>query len=1592
MGWIDDINTTVKSNPTVASDPKETGGAAALAQLAPPPGMKALTPADAFQVIQAASDPRASMGGVPTNPAYLAYAQKVVATDKVLASKSTMVTPEQLSQAAGSSTYVPQWLQTTLHYAGIPLAYVKHGLGTAESVMNKAGVPGSGIFLGFPVPGTITDPNAWRNKDNAFDPSKIFQGSTWSDAWDQSKTATPGQILLAPTYGPDTTGMTNQQQAEAWNDWGHNTTVGRLSTGTFDFVESIYLDPTAGLGKASKVTRLAQVTTKAGETEDVLRAAEAASQFGKEGGQLADTLSSRSGALADPGLTKVGGKEGAALADALTEGGTASPRTSKLGAKLHDFIVRTDTLSLPEMLKLKPFQQTADSGILAHLFTDANKIEEPAARWAAKRDILGAAMGNKASLDRLAQNRADLMGELMRAQMAPEMSTLDRYFEVSPQGFASEIKSPTFPVFRADTEGEISHFNRPEWERELAAQEGVINDKIAAMNRLEEIQGQFRQVATPFGYRMSEKGAMRLAANEDVIYNPVLGRTINVVHGAIGASAPHSINIADTRLGMDDLQASLRKAPWVDQATKTDILSRYASASSRGERAIIVQDAERKLAKATAERQGLDPDIADQLITASIDARGKWRTMLHGRAFSGTTPVVTGVGPDGVGFAFDRPFLQSQLQDSATLMDPKAMNAAMKFAKKHDLDELLAGTAKKGVDDGLSDIASSLLAAYMRIWKFSALFRFAYLPRVQFDSQLRNLAAMGALHYAVTAGEGTANFLKNMAPTRFEGNIVRRGASPNRASILRGGGGRGLPEAAIPARNYDEYLKADRLLGQGGNTLTNLMVDKTAQEYQRLAGSGDWRIVRPGEAEWGGAYQRAVNQQIRNSTAARAILDGLDEEAFVRLATRKAGPLRDEWKNFEKYPEFGGDAHLWHNSIKQHIDHMFPPEVANLREAARTRSLSAKEINSVFGKGGVARQMDVHGEAYLKYGKPAAFIDAFNKVQEKWYKWMSDVPEQVMARHPLYNHEFRRQMKLSLDNWAAEHPDELMPSEVTETLRRGADNLARKRVQEVMFDVSSMSSGGHSKNILFPFFSAWEDTMKKWGALMYDDPSLIRRAQQAFNMPANSGLMHNDEKSKHDYLRRTLGREPTEQEVADLGDQFIYLPQSFAKAMGIPDFGFKVDPKSFNIIFQGDPPLLPGVGPLVQVAANSLILSDPYLAKAVDTNPVLKYILPFGADPETKNPIKGLINSVIPGYAKSLMNAAGNGPQYADTFNQIRNSEFSRYYRGDRKDAPTAEEISKKTRNFFLAKAVMQNAAPVLVRPGPNEELQFYIDAFHGIQREWRASHPDGQRLGPDDPSAEEIAYERYPGFFDLSISLSENKSGLDASLEAQTAAEKYKKAISNDPTIAWALAGVDNLKGEFSNGVYDYQRANTVGAGTDVTFRGKKDPRENFYESSIRRGWMDYYKMQSGIQEIMASRGLKSMGAKGAKDLRQALATYRTQLAQQYPGWGEDYDQRDSSKVEGFIASVQSAWKDYPDLKNRSDMRALQDYIDGRAVIRQVLKGRPKSSLASNPDIADAWGSYVEALKNSDLAFSYMYSRILEGDDLNKELLGVGD
>jgi hypothetical protein len=232
----------------------------------------------------------------------------------------------------------------------------------------------------------------------------LFDGKTINptkirESWEKARTVSPGRALVRTLVGQPVDLVENALNAAtlgksrdnaekfikdhllfAANDFDiydknqaekafREQTYGRFSSWGTDVVARFVIDPTIAAGKALQVARAAKY-----------------------------------------------GVEGTAELKAVLAGEKIGKRAERIKATLQDFVEKTDNLTPAELFRVKSIRESAAPAAFSDLIAKANKIEDTAARHAAKTDIVQWAMGDVQAATRLLETNKDLAADIANLQ------------------------------------------------------------------------------------------------------------------------------------------------------------------------------------------------------------------------------------------------------------------------------------------------------------------------------------------------------------------------------------------------------------------------------------------------------------------------------------------------------------------------------------------------------------------------------------------------------------------------------------------------------------------------------------------------------------------------------------------------------------------------------------------------------------------------------------------------------------------------------------------------------------------------------------------------------------------------------------------------------------------------------------------------------------------------------------------------------------------------------------------------------------------------------------------------------------------------
>lgn len=567
---------------------------------------------------------------------------------------------------------------------------------------------------------------------------------------------------------------------------------------------------------------------------------------------------------------------------------------------------------------------------------------------------------------------------------------------------------------------------------------------------------------------------------------------------------------------------------------------------------------------------------------------------------------------------------------------------------------------------------------------------------------------------------------------------------------------------------------------------------------------------------------------------------------------------------------------------------------------------------------------------------------------QKAFRFLSDMPDTILGRHPMYVARFQRHFKDMVNRLDLQEGVEAKELYRVQQMARAR---AVKDVHQTLFNTRRVSNLAYKARWFSPFMTAFEDAGRSWARMFYDDPSRLARMQMAWDAPEKIGMIDEDE----------------------FGQKSLVMPlPGFVERWSGAD-EFRINKNSFNSIFQGEPWWFPGFGPLVQVPTAEIMRRGS--AEMVDKNPVLKLILPFGV------PKPGPAQQVMPSWARRFADAFDeNSAPWTEFYRILMAEEVNKYNNGVRDKPPTMDEVAKKTTNAMLLRAVFSGA--MAWTGDPQNRMAFYKDQYDNYRRD-AVRLREERGLTPD-----EAFLQDFPEAPEIIGGSSVNETGINATPAAAAASRTFKKEIAANPDMGWFFVGAENIGGEFSPSVYTQQLTTDLGFGNTSRGRRKMSAKEALDASQRAQGWALYGKANTALQLELERRGLRSFRQKGAEDLAELKREVVAYVTDKYgSAWREDYDKNDSGAVGRFLRTA-SQFMDDPRLRDRGDVVLLRRYIAARTEMQKVLAERGGNlDSPDNADLAELWDGYVSELVQQDISFEQMYQRILQRDNLSQDM-----
>jgi hypothetical protein len=570
-----------------------------------------------------------------------------------------------------------------------------------------------------------------------------------------------------------------------------------------------------------------------------------------------------------------------------------------------------------------------------------------------------------------------------------------------------------------------------------------------------------------------------------------------------------------------------------------------------------------------------------------------------------------------------------------------------------------------------------------------------------------------------------------------------------------------------------------------------------------------------------------------------------------------------------------------------------------------------------------------------EYRDQENIIDIFNR---RVMRFLGSLPEDVFARHPLAKATYNRRVKINLEQLAAGKGSDKLTGEEVERAIRGAREEARREVERTLFTIvrRSRASSSQVMQLMFPFFAAYENTMKRWSGIIAENPMAVATAGRTIAQVVNGQTVIDQ-----DGNRITDARKLSEDGMANL---VVQVPEGFIKSLPkewqeVAENAFKsvsIPLSSLDVITQGQPGN-PGFGPYAVLPTYLIVRGRPELEDA------FRPLFPAGQPQKVSD-------LFTPAALRRLTTMWTQDELYVRTYNQMLRYETYNFNSGKRVDQPTAKEIEDKTNKFFMLRALGSISLPVAISP----EMDFYQATYRQFLTQY----------GPGEAEAKFL--EMYPDYFEATISLSKSPGGLEANLDTVRNLRKHQglmaaaEASDNSELIGFLANDFDGQY-TFSQAAYQWQYRQGAYPGSKNTYRQNRAPEELLRDANIKRGWTQFNSLMGQINTYKIQNGIVSDTDPALDGINAAKKLWLRQMAETNLEWYSEFISPDRGKYERRAQVLEKALSDKSWMAqngNRPVVKAMAVYLDARKQLGSLLQQREKAggsrmlTAKSNADI----------------------------------------
>ena len=1064
-----------------------------------------------------------------------------------------------------------------------------------------------------------------------------------------------------------------------------------------------------------------------------------------------------------------------------------------------------------------------------------------------------------------------------------------------------------------------------------------------------------------------------------------------------------------------------------DGVFKQWVTDTWTGARTSSERWAATEEIERATVRRIAAAHGVDEDLLLDQYAWIARRRNAVKAKIGDRNKS-----AFGVDEDGA-LLSAHPNLVSQLESRVPLLDMRLMEETARrlgshpvYSKAHDAirKALLADNGKAAVSE-VQHIGESGAETAVRwmdemnsIWKASVLMRLGYPQRNVAEGWLRSWATLGTVPALrpVVAARGARNVYWNAG----------RGAKLHTVDDVQKNIGQWITEQRLVIKQIDDDLAiaADRAPEWvAGLKSARATAEQSVTDFQAM--SQKWDGYRAtlgkryigddaafagelGEVRRAGASNSRSVQNFFESRADRDLLTRMSERSWEKIDPSDEHyfqELANTVKQFTSDPMTAkfvrgdslDDVHAWArsregNAWARELD-LYTPELRSAQvdfmyemfnryfpsQAARdliksTPTPTGGQLKNLLPDPSVLSP--VHGREVMS-ALEAGGRGKFRQGLAWFFEHLGSMPESALVRQPFYNEVWKRETA-ALSRLAESQGLNLLDDAVSAKILDAAHRRALSATNETLFTIVRYSNPAAALRFLSPFFAAWENSMRTWGRIVKNDPSVLARASMLWNVPASMGLVYDTqtgekiEASPFSFLNVNP-------------NAAMVLPGELGRLIAAAAGGIEsvVPLSSLNVVTPGESPFLPGFNaPLAAVPLGNILAQKPdwqqWLKDHVGET-VYNQFISFG---EAKGGVGGFVDVAVPAAARKFysMVRGEDNLAYMQVLGSMTQSALVDQNLGVEKF--DAKKVLDRANQFFLFSTLGSLTLPAALMR--TSKYQTELDIWHNITADDSLTFT--QKL---DLFRSKVGDAYMPLTRSTTMSQAPNIAPTLESWNAIIGNEPIVKSlISNFGPEAAGIIGATAPDGEFNRGSYNYWLSQSM-PGTDGNWKSKMNPEQIAMQGEVSSMWADYSAAKALRDNKLAQLGVKSIRSKASIEngVTAQWDDFKARMLTRYgDAWTAYGPDSFAPYVGTALAAVRFALSDKKfresELGRSKTWLAIGTYI--------YVRDQATDAIARGEDgayVRDQWDQWRYDYRDTDVKFADFFDQYLDGDDLQVDV-----